>query len=74
MARTVDPVGRHLALIRVAWSGGGAHFIAAIGAEEGDLVLVGDPGSGANSLVDFATLETNYSGSGTWTHSYFTKS
>jgi hypothetical protein len=60
--------------IRVAWSGGGAHFIAAIGAEEGDLVLVGDPGSGANSLVDFATLETNYSGSGTWTHSYFTKS
>ena len=47
--------------IRVAqWSGGGAHFIAAIGAEEGDLVLVGDPGSGANSLVDYATLETNY--------------
>ena len=60
--------------IRVAWSGGGAHFIAAIGAEEGDLVLVGDPGSGANSLVDYATLETSYSGSGTWTHSYFTKS
>ena len=50
--------------IRVAWSGGGAHFIAAIGAEEGDLVLVGDPGSGANSLVDYATLETSYNGSG----------
>jgi hypothetical protein len=59
--------------IRVAWSGGGAHFIAAIGAEEGDLVLVGDPGSGANSLVDYATLETSYNGSGAWTHSYFTK-
>ncbi len=60
--------------IRVAWQGGGAHFIAAIGAEEGDLVLVGDPGSGTNSLVDYTTLETSYNGSGTWTHSYFTKS
>jgi peptidoglycan hydrolase-like protein with peptidoglycan-binding domain len=59
--------------IRVAWSGGGAHFIAAIGAEEGDLVLVGDPGSGTISLVDFTTLQTDYNGSGTWTHSYFTK-
>jgi peptidoglycan hydrolase-like protein with peptidoglycan-binding domain len=59
--------------IRVAWSGGGAHFVTAIGAEAGDLVLVGDPGSGTNSLVDFATLQTDYSGSGTWTHSYFTK-
>jgi peptidoglycan hydrolase-like protein with peptidoglycan-binding domain len=60
--------------IRVAWSGGGAHFIAAIGAEVGDLVLVGDPGSGTNSLVDYATLQTSYNGSGTWTHSFFTKS
>jgi lysozyme family protein len=60
--------------IRVAWLGGGAHFVAAIGAEEEDLVLVGDPGSGTNSLVDYATLLTSYSGSGTWTHSYFTKS
>jgi peptidoglycan hydrolase-like protein with peptidoglycan-binding domain len=60
--------------IRVAWAGGGAHFIAAIGSEEDDLVLVGDPGSGTNSLVNYATLETSYNGSGTWTHSYFTKS
>jgi peptidoglycan hydrolase-like protein with peptidoglycan-binding domain len=60
--------------IRIAWLGGGAHFIAAIGAEEGDLVLVGDPGSGTNSLVDYTTLQTSYNGSGAWTHSYFTKS
>jgi peptidoglycan hydrolase-like protein with peptidoglycan-binding domain len=59
--------------IRVAWAGGGAHFIAAIGVEEGDLVLVGDPGSGTNSLVAYTTLKTSYNGSGTWTHSFFTK-
>jgi peptidoglycan hydrolase-like protein with peptidoglycan-binding domain len=60
--------------IRIAWQGGGAHFVAAIGAEGDDLVLVGDPGSGTNSLVDYTTLQTNYNGSGSWTHSYFTKS
>ena len=41
------------AITHVAWSGGGAHFIAAVGAEPGDLVLVGDPGSGTVALVDY---------------------
>lgn len=63
------PVG-----IRVEWSGGGAHFIAAVGADPGDYVLVGDPGGGTVSLVPYNTLKTNYSGSGTWTHTYYTKS
>jgi hypothetical protein len=59
--------------IRVAWSGGGAHFIAAVGTDGGDLVLVADPGTGTSSIVDYTTLQTSYNGSGTWTHSYFTK-
>jgi hypothetical protein len=59
--------------IRVAWSGGGAHFVAATGVEEGDMVVVSDCGSGTTSVVAYDTLRTAYSGSGSWTHSYFTK-
>lgn len=59
--------------IRVAWSGGGAHFVAATGVEEGDLVVVSDCGSGTTSVVAYDTLRTAYNGSGTWTHSYYTK-
>jgi hypothetical protein len=59
--------------IRVAWSGGGAHFVAATGTEDNSMVYVSDCGSGTTSLVDYNTLLTAYRGSGTWTHSYFTK-
>jgi hypothetical protein len=59
--------------IRVAWGGGGAHFIAATGTEDDSLVWVSDCGSGTTALVDYATLCTSYNGSGTWTHSYFTQ-
>ena len=59
--------------IRVAWSGGGAHFIAATGVEDDTLVWVSDCGSGTTSLVAYNTLKTAYRGSGAWTHSYFTQ-
>ena len=59
--------------IRVAWSGGGAHFIAATGTEDNSLVWVSDCGSGTTSLVDYNTLKNSYRGSGSWTHSYFTQ-
>lgn len=59
--------------IRVAWSGGGAHFIAATGTEDDGSVWVSDCGSGTTSLVAYDTLKTSYNGSGSWTHSYFTK-
>lgn len=59
--------------IRVAWTGGGAHFIAATGTEDNSLVWVSDCGSGTTSLVDYDTLRLNYRGSGSWTHSYLTK-
>ena len=59
--------------IRVAWSGGGAHFIAATGTEDDGSVWVSDCGSGTTSLVPYDTLKTSYNGAGTWTHSYFTQ-
>ena len=59
--------------IRVAWSGGGAHFICATGTEDNSLVWVSDCGSGTTSLVDYNTLVNSYNGSGMWTTSYFSK-
>ncbi len=58
--------------IRVAWSGGGAHFIAATGTEDDECVWIADSGGGTLSLVDYDTLKTAYRGSGSWTNSYFT--
>lgn len=60
--------------IRVAWSGGGAHFLAIIGYLEDvqNYVAVDDPIYG-KSDVSYDTLKTSYQGSGTWTHTYYTK-
>lgn len=63
--------GRPLCL-RTAWAGGGAHFLAAIGYSPGDIVHVDDPIYGPSDVA-FATLTNAYQGSGTWTHSYFTR-
>ena len=65
--------GRPLCL-RVAWSGGGAHFLALIGylAEDVGYVTVDDPIYG-KSDVACDILKTSYQGSGSWTHSYYTK-
>ena len=65
-------LGRPLG-IRVAWSGGGAHFICATGTEDNSMVWVSDCGSGTTSLVDYNTLVNSYRGSGSWTTSYFTQ-
>lgn len=60
--------------IRVAWSGGGAHFLAVIGYLEDaqNYVAVDDPIYGKSDLT-YDTLKTSYQGSGSWTHSYYTK-
>jgi papain like cysteine protease AvrRpt2 len=65
-------VGRPLCL-RVAWSGGGAHFLAAIGynGQGTEMVFVDDPIYGPSD-VSYNALLTSYQGSGSWTHSYFT--
>ena len=58
--------------IRVAWSGGGAHFVMCIGDDNAGLVTVADPFYGT-STIPYGTLQIGYQGAGTWTHSYFTK-
>jgi Papain-like cysteine protease AvrRpt2 len=60
--------------IRVAWSGGGAHFLAVIGYLEDtqNYVAVDDPIYGKSDLT-YNALTTSYQGSGTWTHTYYTK-
>ena len=60
--------------IRVAWSGGGAHFLTIIGYLEDatNYVAVDDPIYGKSDLT-YDTLKTSYQGSGSWTHTYYTK-
>ena len=58
---------------RTAWSGGGAHFLAIIGYRlRNDMLAVDDPWYG-KSDVAYATFNSSYQGSGSWTHSYFTR-
>ncbi|HYR09292.1 MAG TPA: papain-like cysteine protease family protein [Longimicrobium sp.] len=60
--------------LRIQWSGGGRHAVLATGVEDGDFVIVCDPGSssatdpslGTTSVVDYDTLRTAYNGSGSW--------
>lgn len=59
--------------IRIGWAGGGGHFVVASGTEDDGFVWVSDPGGGTTALVAYDTLRTAYRGSGTWTHSYFTR-
>jgi len=61
--------------IRVAWSGGGAHFLCIMGqysAGGTDYVTVDDPIYG-RSNVSYAALQTAYQSIGTWTHTYYTR-
>jgi Papain-like cysteine protease AvrRpt2 len=61
------PVG-----LRIAWQGGGGHFIALEGYRgDGNSVAVEDPWYGTSD-VDVPTLRTAYHGTGTWTHVFYT--
>jgi Papain-like cysteine protease AvrRpt2 len=65
----------HVIGVRIGWSNGGGHFLCIRGySEVGALrfVDVDDPIYGKSSL-SLSTFSTNYQGSGTWTHTYFTK-
>jgi hypothetical protein len=59
--------------IRIGWSGGGGHFIAATGSELSDTVIVNDPLVDGTRVVTYDTLAHAYDGNGTWTHSYHLK-
>jgi hypothetical protein len=61
--------------LRVAWSGGGAHFLTIrghYGWNGTDYLSVDDPIYG-KSDVAYGTLQTAYQGTGSWTHTYYTK-
>ncbi len=74
-------VNQHRPLcVRIGWSGGGGHFIALTGYFGFDFVFfefafvtVDDPWYG-RSIVPYSNVVSGYQGSGSWTHSYFTKS
>ncbi|HWX97097.1 MAG TPA: papain-like cysteine protease family protein [Solirubrobacteraceae bacterium] len=60
--------------VRVAWAGGGAHFVAIGGYRElpEPYVHVEDPWYGPSD-VPYSTLRSGYQASGTWTHTYWTR-
>lgn len=70
----------HPLCVRIGWSGGGGHFIALTGYFDltflfliFQFVTVDDPWYG-RSIVPYNNVVNGYQGSGSWTHSYFTKS
>jgi hypothetical protein len=63
-------LGRPVA-VRVAWAGGGAHFLAIIGSLAGNFYAVDDSIYGKSDVAE-NTFRTMYQGSGSWTHTYYT--
>jgi hypothetical protein len=66
--------GRPLAW-RVGWSGGGGHFAVIEGYQRfgAKWVAVDDPWYGSTDVALSTLTEGTYQGSGSWTHSYFTR-
>lgn len=58
--------------IRVAWNGGGAHFITLYGIDLAGIVYVADPWYGISTQV-YAGFPSGYQGGATWTHTFLTK-
>ena len=62
--------------VRIGWSGGGGHFVSIYGYNQAPtdfFVAIGDPIYG-DSTINLNNFTNNYQGSGSWTHSYNTKS
>ena len=60
---------------RIGWSGGGGHFMGIHGVSRIGLTQylhIDDPIYG-KSVLTYNQFATNYQGSGSWTHTYFTK-
>lgn len=60
---------------RIGWNGGGGHFMVIHGVSRQagiEFLHIDDPIYGKSTLT-YQTFATNYQGSGTWTHTYFTK-
>ncbi len=61
--------------VRIGWNGGGGHFMVIYGVSRilfNEYLYIDDPIYG-KSVLSYNEFATNYQGSGTWTHSYFTK-
>ena len=57
--------------LRIAWNGGGGHFVTVYGYSNRKLTIA-DPFYG-NSVVAYATFPGSYQGGGSWTDNYTTK-
>jgi hypothetical protein len=60
---------------RIGWTGGGGHFMCIYGCSRvgvAEYLDIDDPIYG-KSHITLATFTSNYQGSGSWTHTYFTK-
>ena len=60
---------------RIGWNGGGGHFMVIHGVSKqlgAEYLHIDDPIYGKSTLT-YQQFATNYQGSGTWTHTYFTK-
>lgn len=60
---------------RIGWSGGGGHFAVIEGYQRfgAQWVAVDDPWYGSSDAALFTLTSGGYQGSGTWTHTYFTR-
>jgi hypothetical protein len=61
--------------LRIAWNGGGGHFVAVYGyaTQPAQKINIADPWYG-NSVTRYAPFPGGYQGGGTWTDSYTTRS
>ncbi|HWA83926.1 MAG TPA: papain-like cysteine protease family protein [Fimbriimonadaceae bacterium] len=64
----------HPVAVRIGWSGGGGHFVVIGGYidDANQTLLIRDPWYGDNS-ISYTDFLTKYQGTGSWTHTYFTK-
>ncbi|MDX1996772.1 MAG: papain-like cysteine protease family protein [Thermoanaerobaculia bacterium] len=65
--------------VRVAWTGGGAHFLAMSGysypeADPSAVTIYLQDSIYGSSSMKFTNFPSKYHGGGTWTHTYYTKS
>ena len=63
-----QPVGT-----RVAWNGGGSHFMMVTGYNtDGNKITIQDPWYGTSTIM-YSYYLSSYQGSGSWTHTYYTR-
>lgn len=58
---------------RVAWNGGGAHFMMLTGYDDGAQTVTVDDSIYGRSVIRFSAYPASYKSGGAWTHSYYTR-